>query len=484
MNHLFYCYWSATDVSIFLHSRYGLNVSHEDAFDIVQVFGGHGSNAYRVVDDNHNIAAGLETTTERSSARVNWLKSDHILNTIADAPVDIPRKSSPQLSEAYLDIVQLASMLFIPTLLQAASMYINPQNGKGCDASHNANILLQPNDQPDTNGQSRQVAKKDEKQIRTSPKVFLDVLRFIIVWLSDFDEGVASLDLNDSDLELILTESRMSLILGLIGEEDLRSDTELVKAMIEHCATRNDQGDFVLNAESFAHAITSDVNLWNPDWIDRKSTFYFDVFGAAVGHLDDLIQRKGLPSSLIAQSQNSSSEHFSMKIKNGKYINVTTTDYSDFGVWLKIKQITSFMSSPLAIQQQGANHGEVNMAPDHSQPEQNSSQLGTASDQIDTNENESVQSREDIESSKNVGGEKRRWTFSQSNNTGFIDFIVDAQWSRLYLAFSWSFFVTSAVVYSILFSSRNTALQCNSDSYGCTLLKTIVAWFSTAIALW
>jgi hypothetical protein len=478
MNHFFYCYWSATDVSIFLHSRYGLNVSHEDAFDVVQAFGGHGSNSDRVVDDNHIIAAELETTTERSGTRVNRLGSDHILNTTAHAPMEIPRKSSPQLPEAYLDIVQLVSILFIPTLLQAASMYRNPQNGKGGDTGNNTNVPLQPNDHPDTNGQSRQVAKNGEKQIRTPPKVFLDVLRFIIVWLSDFDEEIASLDLNDSDLELTLTESRMSLILGLIGEEDLRSDTELVKAMIEHCATRNDQGDFVLNVESFAHALTSDVNLWNPDWIDRKSTFYFDVFGAAVGHLDDLIQRKGLPSSLIVQSQNSSSEHLSMKIKNGKYINVTTTDYSDFGVW------TSFMSSSLALQHQKADHGLSNMATDHCLPEQISSQLGAASEQIDTNENESVQSREDIESSKTIGGEKRRWTFSQTNNTGFIDFIVDAQWSRLYLAFSWSFFVTSAVVYSILFSSRNTALQCNSDSYGCTLLKTIVAWLSTAIALW
>ena len=57
-----------------------------------------------------------------------------------------------------------------------------------------------------------------------------------------------------------------------------------------------------------------------------------------------------------------------MKIYNGKYINVTTMDYSDFDVWLKIKQIATFMSSPLSLQYQEADHGQLIMATDHFLP--------------------------------------------------------------------------------------------------------------------
>lgn len=395
------------------------------------------------------------------------------------------RKSSSTLPEKYLDIVQLVCILLLPTLVQAAGM-CNHRNGDGGDTVNNSNIPFPANDYHPDAVQPQAVPKNELWQ--TSPKIFLDVLRFIVVRLSDLDEEVANLDINDGDLELVLTESRMKLILGLIGEVDLTSDSELVKAMIEHCATKNDQGEFVLNTKSFANALTSDVDLWNADWVDRKSTFYFDVFGAAVGQFDDLIQKKE-PTSLSHLSPPNTSGHLAMKINNGKYVNVTTTDYSDFGIWFRMNQITNFISSPMATQEQKMHHEEVDTAPEKIQTKEAPSRIGIT-EHIHTNENDSFNSQsnaqpnDDIESSRNRICEKRRWTFSQSNNTGFIDFIVDAQWSRLYLAFAWSFFVTCSVVYSILFSSRTTALQCNTEQYGCTLLKTILAWLSTAVSLW
>eukprot|EP00590_Aulacoseira_subarctica_P012192 CAMPEP_0172416184 /NCGR_PEP_ID=MMETSP1064-20121228/2637_1 /TAXON_ID=202472 /ORGANISM="Aulacoseira subarctica , Strain CCAP 1002/5" /LENGTH=415 /DNA_ID=CAMNT_0013153645 /DNA_START=440 /DNA_END=1683 /DNA_ORIENTATION=- len=365
------CTVSATDISLFLHSRYGLNVPHKDSLEIVQALGGEG--AALIPKDESSSKRSTQVSVKKalvplfkrsSSENISTCLPEDVASSAKNSNLELPqsvedsgsesrKKSSEKnatLPEQYLDIVQLMSMRLIPSLVQAACSNDNPIdvviNEEDDGGVSNTGILRPHSDHID--GSTRPLPpKKNNQQWQTqlSPRIFRDVLRFIIVRLSDWDEEAANLDINASNLELVLTESRMRRILSLIGEDDQTgADAGLIRAMMERCAETNDRGEFVLNASSFARALTSDVDLWKAKWVDRKSTFYFDVFGAAVGEVDDEFKEES-HSQNHPSYHSSHSRNLSVKISEKTEVHLSTVDYSDFNVRYRFSRIEKALFS-------------------------------------------------------------------------------------------------------------------------------------------
>ena len=392
---------------------------------------------------------------------------------IKDQSEDANDDTEREVPEEYLDLVQLASILLIPTLLRtvrdADTPSVRKENGKE-DSNDNTGSLGIHVPVQDA-GQSYQVHSTTSAQgleFRRSPNIFRDVLRFIIIWLSEVDQEAAALNIDDKNFEIVLTERRMRIILLLFAEVDRAADADLLKAMVESCAMTNARGEFVLNEASFTRALTGDVKLWNSDWEDRPSTYYFDVFGSAVGQRKDILKEDDIEGRLSGNSKD-------LTLDNK--LNLSRVDYSDFGISKRFKDvITDAMKCLPSLS--------------HDRGEETPNELpatieNSVSESRDLGRKQFKERREDIECSNQKEDSKKPWTFSQTNITGFIDFIVDAQWSRLYLNLAWAFFVMTAIVYSVIVTSLNVdAVQCRPPSFGCTIAGTIIAWLTTAIFLW
>ena len=514
------CTVSATDISLFLHSRYGLNVPQKDCLDIVQALGGEG--AALIPQDESSSKGSTQAFVKKAlvplfkrslSENISTRLPEDAASSAKNSNLELPqsvedsgnkskKKSSEKnatLPEQYLDIVQLMSMLLIPSLVQAASSNDNPIDGVTNEEDDggvsNTGILRPRSDHIDGSTRPLPPQKNNQQwQTQLSPRIFRDVLRFIIVRISDWDEEAAKLDINASNLELVLTESRMKRILSLIGEDDqIAADLGLIRAMMERCAETNDRGLFVLNASSFARALTSDVDLWRAEWVDRKSTFYFDVFGAAVGEVDDRFKEESHSQNHHHRiGHNSHSRNLSVKISQKTEVHLSTVDYSDFNVKHRFTRVEKDLLPHNPNLGMDKNKRETSDGKQretkvtaHTLTKSNiTGFVDIATDNVDVMEQqkENGKPKEDEECNGNPLSEK--WNFSQSNITAFIDFIVDAQWSRLYLTCAWAFFVAESVVYGVLFSSRTAAIRCETADFGCTLANTVAAWLSTAIALW
>jgi hypothetical protein len=76
--------------------------------------------------------------------------------------------------------------------------------------------------------------------------------------------------------EHVLDKGFMRQIIESYGELD--ASDELIEQMVRH-ASGDAAGDVVLNIDTFIRALTSDIEKYNPEFEERWSTHYEDVFG-------------------------------------------------------------------------------------------------------------------------------------------------------------------------------------------------------------
>jgi hypothetical protein len=291
---------SSLDVQRFLSSRYGLRLTHAETIEIVRGLGGGMSQdeIHQTKRASTNYASMLNQILRRSAPKkdkdeedpMSTSSSDHANTKTCEADYGneptypenkLDAESDPiddlDLPEEYLDIVQVVSILFIPTIARAGKEF---RDGEDEDTSPPMEVLEESNlpRDIDSNWYDRQKHMRDSKRnkslmeeekhatLRPQPGTLIqDVLGFL---LQGSTAGVENWPprLDEDLIKSILLES---------GERERAQNKQLVRDMVE--AARSPSG--LLDEEAFVNALTSDLDDWKVGSEDRLSTLYSDVYG-------------------------------------------------------------------------------------------------------------------------------------------------------------------------------------------------------------
>jgi hypothetical protein len=299
---------SSLDVQRFLSSRYGLRLTHAETIEIVRGLGGGISQDFihQTKKASNNYASMLShilrrtgSPTSRSSHKkdpdeeipmsTSSSGRDETKGCEADYGNDVaypqnkPREESEHdpiddldLPEEYLDIVQVVSILLIPTIARAGKAFRDGEEGDTGPPMEalEESELLEDTDSKSWYDQQKHLRDKkrnksrmeEEKRasLRPQPRLIQDVLRFL---LQGFDAGAVNYPprLDEDLMRSILLES---------GERERAQNKQLVREMVE--AARSPSG--LLDEEAFANALTCDLEDWKVGSEDHVSTLYADVY--------------------------------------------------------------------------------------------------------------------------------------------------------------------------------------------------------------
>jgi hypothetical protein len=290
---------SSLDVQRFLSSRYGLRLTHAETIEIVRGLGGGISQdeIHQTKRASTNYASILNQILRRTTHKkdpdeedpMSTSTSSHAKTKTCEADYGddetypenkLREESDPiddlDLPEEYLDIVQLVSILFIPTIARAGKEF---REGKGGDTNPPMETLEEsklPRD-IDSNWYDRQKHLRNSKRnksrmeeekhatLRPQPRTLIqDVLGFLLQGSAAGAENWPP-RLDEDLIESILLES---------GERERAQNKQLVRDMVE--AARSPSG--LLDEDSFVNALTSDLGDWKVGSEDRLSTLYADVY--------------------------------------------------------------------------------------------------------------------------------------------------------------------------------------------------------------
>jgi hypothetical protein len=287
------------DIQRFLSSRYGLRLTHAETIEIVRGLGGGISQdeIHQTKKASENYASLLshilrpksrhKDPDEEAPMPTNSSAGDEtkICEAVNDNDVTYPEnepreESDPiddlDLPEEYLDLVQVVSILLIPTIARAGKEFRDGEEG-GTDppveALEESGLLRNT----DSNWYGRQKHLRDEKRnesrveeekqatLRPQPPTLIqDVLGFLLQGSGAGGENWPP-RLDEDLVKSILLES---------GERERAQNKQLVREMVG--AARSPSG--LLDEEAFVNALTSDLEDWNVGSEDRLSTLYADVY--------------------------------------------------------------------------------------------------------------------------------------------------------------------------------------------------------------
>jgi hypothetical protein len=290
---------SSLDVQRFLSSRYGLRLTHAETIEIVRGLGGGISQdeIHQTKIASTNYASMLTHILSRSNRKKDPDEEDPISTSSsgrdetnirkADNGNDVAyhenksrEESDPiddlDLPEEYLDIVQVVSILLIPTIARAGKEFRDGAKGDTyppMEALEESELLRET----DSNWYDRQKHLRENKRnksrmeeekrasLRPQPRTLIqDVLGFL---LQGSDAGAENWPPR-------LDEDLMQTILLEAGERERAQNKQLVREMVE--AARSPSG--LLDEEAFMNALTSDLEDWKVGSEDRLSTLYADVY--------------------------------------------------------------------------------------------------------------------------------------------------------------------------------------------------------------
>lgn len=334
---------SATDVQLFLRSRYGVVVSDDDAIDIVKGLGGtigktpvvekpenkcrHRKRKKKNPDipasmpehEPYNGENGLQsepTEGQKSlfKSAMSSLKGGHndirrswTLPLSSLKKKEEPEKEPPTTADMFrMDLVQMMSVLLIPTLIRANQVRVPPvappvqppeETRWRRFLAETRRILTLPYTLCKNMVQRKTQAEKDALY----PKVGLigDVLRIMLASLrfngddDDEDETMTTslryeMWMNETltapsngrdvfpELKCVtVSEQLVRKLLKQHGEHEAAADQELVKAMVDMVGGTG----AVLDEKAFGNGLTLDVAQWPFECEDDLSTSFRDVYG-------------------------------------------------------------------------------------------------------------------------------------------------------------------------------------------------------------
>ena len=480
---------SSLDIQRLLKSRHGLDITQAQARDIVIKLGG-GTVSTRVRRDIANQVA--ERLQERLEAlqlqkgspahRQRWqtLKqcmgtslarsnTNQLTTAIADPTEEIEHTQqllqeimSPAI--LYLDIVQLTSILLIPTLTRMARDYKLKQNKtveiKGDveanmfgkqegEANAAKNQEQETLSNPETGGievtatTSKELGADDKPLLTSSPPTWLfspiwqlddlapqppDLLEVVLYNLWAMADATGSTtaagrqppQLNPALIRTLLQEN---------GEMERANDDELIQRMMQVA------GGDVLDANALSRALTADLSDWEVGVEDRPSTYVFDVFGVQT-----------------IESFNRLGE----SMKHG-----TGTNHSS------------------GSNNKGAAGDSKEPAPDDGNTDeavQSPHESNELSEEL-TNLSDKLDDKERVEDTVELA----RVT---ANGATIIDQVVDQHASTLTLLLAWMAYICHTATWGSLILSLDVfQFECDEETFGCILSRTVLSWVTVAVIL-
>jgi hypothetical protein len=310
---------SSIDVMYLLKSRYTLDISHKEAIDVVAALGGGdnveknqarqdkkefihffrknagsggkespeaklsptGSNPDGMAENGKLGSEEVDMLMQKNRADDFDEEQNHSAEqksagaaafggTRESKEDGSERKSGRNLPEIYLDMVQILSLLFIPSIACVADDFWHPKPS--------------PVPPSEPTGWAIKV-------------FFIRRLRQIKVWaINKFAPAphlragivlhdVRNVLMQEFSPETVVDEAFVETLLLKNGEYERAQNPKLIREMVE--AARSSSGTF--DDEAFINALSTDLSDWDVDGDERMSTFFYDVFGtenfAEVDHL-------------------------------------------------------------------------------------------------------------------------------------------------------------------------------------------------------
>jgi hypothetical protein len=337
---------SSIDVMHLLKSRYTLNLSHKEAIDVVAALGG-GDNV--ALEKNQALQGkkefihffrknagsnGKETPEAKlsptesnpngmaengngklSTEEVDMLiqengadnfdeEQDHsaeqksagtaAYGVTPESKDDESERNGGNLSEIYLDMVQIISLLFIPSIACVADDFWHPKPPPVAPSEPTGWAVKVISIQ-----KLRQLKSWAISQFSPAPH-----LRAGIV-LHD----VRNILMREFSPETVVDEAFVEALLLKNGEYERAQNPKLIREMVE--AARSSTGTF--DDEAFINALSTDLEHWDVDGDERMSTFFYDVFRtenfAEVDHLAEEDPRDfGVDNSSVDEEADNPSE--------------------------------------------------------------------------------------------------------------------------------------------------------------------------------
>lgn len=255
---------ATNDIFLFLKSRYGLDLSSQDVLDILRGLGGNRAQSFEVDSDNKGNDNNNNCVKSCSSHVGHDNKCDCIdIEKGSRLIIDYASEENND-KECYLDLVQLVSILIIPTLVRCANYAENTNQDE-------SKTMLQDGQETTIHGYLfyEVLAILEKTSIAAKPSQFQQSPLF------ESDETTTR------NKEVLLSKQSIIDLLLSVGEVSASCNDLLIDQMIE-CALGTKHKDTIrgtLNEEVFMRAMTSDILEWEPETEGRWSTPFQDVFG-------------------------------------------------------------------------------------------------------------------------------------------------------------------------------------------------------------
>ena len=153
-----------------------------------------------------------------------------------------------------MDILEIVAILLIPVLVKVSDSIIG-------------------------NTERNSVLSDDQQRLLPPQTIIADVLQDI---LSDTTDGAFSTSKPPQ-----LTPELLRQIFAQYDELELLKDDKLIEEMIAVCKEDKPVGSLTLDVKAFARALTTDVQLYNPENENRYTEIITDVFPDGVGERNE-----------------------------------------------------------------------------------------------------------------------------------------------------------------------------------------------------
>ena len=492
----------AIDILILLRSRFGLVIELDQALDILMALGGDCVDG-KIDTDKLDVAAidirdherdlykdedALNPTLESYMRRRNEEQEHAVKEAAGKDPKQMGSTKPTKLKgfkkqkdkgkgsddavasaaeEVCLDLVQLLSIIIMPTLARSGKEWID-RNIHGIDPGHmpvDETINASKWTMSYLVEKHRIKRKKQDAEriqsLRPKPENLIeDVHRIMMAAIEDdeYDRAeavsgdgsdfVSSLAQDTAQQLPVLNEKFVRRLLECCGEYERAAEPELIAEMVrmatgdagsDSCTESTDEP--VFNVAALVRALTSDMGPWQVGCEDKISTVWADVMGFETLQEYEEVRR--------VKSKESGKE-----AGNGTPVDDHNSDNS--GDDLPPQESKDLERGQLSSA--GNNNASVSVEVVTSQEEGNN--------EIDT------------PAALDAHAIRREPTATH------IDFVADNSRSLPYTVFLWVFYVTTALCYMTLLQAVPVAQRsCRGSEFGCTLAGTIWSWLMLAIGL-
>lgn len=450
---------SSIDIMRQLKSRYGLEISHAQARDIVRGLGG-GVVSAEVTKDIVQIVEKKQNESITLDRHERW-KNNVGAEEETNHDMILEELGKPKI--LYLDLVQMTSILLIPTIAKFAKEwrmknYIQSELLQGQYSTEMERLqdrlqkLRKKNPSEFASvevGLSESSFGKSKMEIESSRilegedrvDIALEslspkpdgLLEFVLrcMWKSlrvtkqSTPGGVAEFD---GDPPLVTPELVRDLLL-MNGESERANDSALIQRMVDMAQSPSG----CLDESAFVNALTSDLTTWDVGCEDNMSTTVYDVFGTDDMRSFRRVDQENKTNLTPRQSDVEQNDNPEVSTSMGNQKN----------------------TNPDIIEDE-VEKTEIIRADSKEQQPTNSADPGCSSD---------LDEAEDVVS------------LPKKNTFRVIDSVLDSYGSTTALLLIWLTYICQSASYaSLVLSTEPFVLECKELTFGCTLAKTIISW--------